>query len=164
MHLRSQEQRRLTKQRAKKAATSRRRRSKRRFGGCGRDGPAATQLQLKLCTHLDSRVKDLDAATYCTLFPPKESDIVKEMQDASRAGNKPPRQRKRTPAHLAFFLRQVRGCQVNMSVRKKHRETQSHHRRQTGEPRSTKPASTLCGRCHHADAWKLNPKTGCTVL
>ena len=40
----------------------------------------------------------------------------------------------------------------------------SHRRRKAGEPRSTKPATTLCGRRLHADAWKPNPKRGCTVF
>ena len=73
-----------------------------------------------------------------------------------------------------FFWKQVRRSRVNMSTStrkssehvstKKYKETRSHCRQQTGEPYSTKPASTLRGRCHHADAWKLTPKTGCTVL
>ena len=41
-----------------------------------------TQAHQKLSTQLESRVTDLEAATYCTLFLPKENDIVTEMQNA----------------------------------------------------------------------------------
>ena len=44
----------------------------------------ATQVQLKLATQLESNVRDLEAASYCTLFVPKESDIVTEMHTAGR--------------------------------------------------------------------------------
>ena len=43
-----------------------------------------TQVHLKLSTQLKSRVEDLEVATYCPLFLPKDNDIVKEMQDAGR--------------------------------------------------------------------------------
>ena len=40
-------------------------------------------------------MRDLESATYCPLFLPKENDIVKEMHDVGqsfqRAGNKAPR-------------------------------------------------------------------------
>ena len=38
-----------------------------------------TQAHLKLPVQLESRMRDMEAATYCTLFLPKDSDIVKEM-------------------------------------------------------------------------------------
>ena len=41
-----------------------------------------TQAHQKLSTQLESRVTDLEAATYCTLFLPRENDIVTEMQNA----------------------------------------------------------------------------------
>ena len=43
----------------------------------------ATEVQLQVSTQLESRVRDLEAATYCTLFVPKESDVT-EMQNAGR--------------------------------------------------------------------------------
>ena len=43
-----------------------------------------TQVQLKLSTQLESRVRDLEVPTDCTLFVPKESDIVAEMPNAGR--------------------------------------------------------------------------------
>ena len=43
-----------------------------------------TPVHLQLSTQLGSRVRDLEAATYCTLSVPKESDIVTEMQNAGR--------------------------------------------------------------------------------
>ena len=42
------------------------------------------QFNMKLSVQLLSRMRDLEAATYCTLFLPEESDIVKGMQDAGR--------------------------------------------------------------------------------
>ena len=42
------------------------------------------QNNRKLSVQLLSRMRDLGAATYCTLFLPEESDTVKEMQDAGR--------------------------------------------------------------------------------
>ena len=44
----------------------------------------ATQVQRKLSAQLESRVRDLEAETDCTLFVPQESDIVTEIQNASR--------------------------------------------------------------------------------
>ena len=44
----------------------------------------ATQGQPKLSTRQESRVRELEAATYCTLFVPKESDIVTDMQNAGK--------------------------------------------------------------------------------
>ena len=57
----------------------------------------ATEVQVQVSTQLESRLKDLEAATCCTLFVPKESDVT-EMENAGsflfkRHGNKPPRQR-----------------------------------------------------------------------
>ena len=65
----------------------------------------ATQVQLKLFfAQRESRVGDLEAATYCTLFLPQESDVVKEMHDAGRVCSEldHPRQVKRKSAHLVF--------------------------------------------------------------
>ena len=45
------------------------------------------QLNMKLSVLLESCMRDMELATYCTLFLPRESDIVKEMQDESRAHN-----------------------------------------------------------------------------
>ena len=38
-----------------------------------------TQVHLKLPVQLESRMRDMEAATDCTLSLPKDSDIVKEM-------------------------------------------------------------------------------------
>ena len=43
-----------------------------------------TQVHLKLSAQLEARVRDLESSTCCTLFPPKESDIAKETQNAGR--------------------------------------------------------------------------------
>ena len=42
------------------------------------------QVHLKLSTQLEARVRDLESSTCCTLFPAKESDIVKETKNAGR--------------------------------------------------------------------------------
>ena len=42
------------------------------------------QLNVKLPVQLESRMRDMEEATYCTLFLTKESDSVREMQDATR--------------------------------------------------------------------------------
>ena len=33
---------------------------------------------------LEARVRDLEASTYCTMFLPRESEVVKAMQNAGR--------------------------------------------------------------------------------
>ena len=43
-----------------------------------------TQVHLKLTVQLESRMRDMEAATECTLFLPKDSDIVKEMLSIGR--------------------------------------------------------------------------------
>ena len=42
------------------------------------------QIHLKLSAQLGARVRDLEASMYCTLFPPKEGEIVKYVQSAGR--------------------------------------------------------------------------------
>ena len=44
-----------------------------------------SQVHLKLSTQLESRVRDVEAATHCTLFLLTGSEIVTEMQSAGRA-------------------------------------------------------------------------------
>ena len=66
-----------------------------------------THVRLKLSTLLGSRVRDLEAAAYCTLFLPKENDMVKEVQDAGRfyndmVENKPDAER--GSPHIWFFV------------------------------------------------------------
>ena len=46
-----------------------------------------TLAHLKFTVQLESRMRDLEAATYCTLFLPKGSDIVKEMLAIGRHYN-----------------------------------------------------------------------------
>ena len=66
----------------------------------------ATQAQRKLSTQLESRVRDLEAATDCTLFRTKRKRHrdrnTKRKQVLQRYVDKPPSQRKRTPTHLVF--------------------------------------------------------------
>ena len=42
---------------------------------------------MKLTAQLESRMRDMESATCCPRFLPKENDIVKEMQDAGRSYN-----------------------------------------------------------------------------
>ena len=44
-----------------------------------------SQVHLKLSVQLESRVRDVEAATHCTLFLLRGSAIVTEMHSASRA-------------------------------------------------------------------------------
>ena len=44
-------------------------------------------LNMKLSVQLESPMRDMESATYCTLFLPRRSDIVKEMQDAGKLYN-----------------------------------------------------------------------------
>ena len=44
----------------------------------------ATQVQLKLSTQLEWRVRDPETATCCTLFVPKKSEIVTDLQNAGK--------------------------------------------------------------------------------
>ena len=46
-----------------------------------------TLAHLKLPVQLEPRMRDMEAATYCTLFLPKDSDIVKEMLAIGRHYN-----------------------------------------------------------------------------
>ena len=74
-----------------------------------------THVRLKPCTQLGSRVRDLEAAAaYCTLFPPKENDMVKEMQDAGRfcndmVENKPDVER--GSPHIWFFVAMLKATE-----------------------------------------------------
>ena len=65
-------------------------------------------MHLKFTVQLESRMRDLEAATYCTLFLPKDSDIVKEMLAIGRHYNnmieKSCRERKRKPSHMVLQL------------------------------------------------------------
>ena len=79
-------QRKLNKRRAKNAATSwdlEENQSVTRTDADVMDLVTQVQLNVKLPVQLESRMRDMEEATYCTLFLPKESD-VREMQDASR--------------------------------------------------------------------------------
>ena len=66
------------------------------------------QVHLKLCTRLESRVRDLEAATYQVLHsvPTKRQRhrerSARRRQSIPRVGNKPPRQRKRKLPHLVL--------------------------------------------------------------
>ena len=64
------------------------------------------QVHLKLSAQLEARVRDLESPTYSTLFVPKESDIVKEIQNAGRYYSdmvgKPTKRGKRKSAHLVL--------------------------------------------------------------
>ena len=42
------------------------------------------QVHLKLSAQLEARVRELEASMCCTLFPPRESEIVKDVQSAGR--------------------------------------------------------------------------------
>ena len=55
---------------------------------------------MKLTVKLE-RMRGLESATYCTLFPPKEDEIVKEMQDAGRAHNDLTHQKRKEEAHMS---------------------------------------------------------------
>ena len=44
-------------------------------------------VQMKLSAQLESRARDLELATYCTLFPLRDNAIVIEMQEADRTHN-----------------------------------------------------------------------------
>ena len=44
-----------------------------------------SQVHLKLSVQLESRVRDVEAATHCTLFQLRGSAIVTEMHSAGRA-------------------------------------------------------------------------------
>ena len=44
-----------------------------------------SEVHLKLSVQLESRVRDVEAATHCTLFQPIGSAIVTEMHSAGRA-------------------------------------------------------------------------------
>ena len=67
-----------------------------------------TQVHLKLTVQLESRMRDMEAATDCTLFLPKDSDIVKEMlaigRHCSNMIRKSSRARKRKPSHMVLPL------------------------------------------------------------
>ena len=53
------------------------------------DGLDFTQVHLNmwLTVQFELRMGHMESATYCTLFLPRENDIVKEMQDAGRTYN-----------------------------------------------------------------------------
>ena len=63
-----------------------------------------SKVHLKLSVQLESRVRDVEAATHCTLFLLRGSAIVTEMHSAGRAYdvlvNYPTKRGKRKPAHL----------------------------------------------------------------
>ena len=67
-----------------------------------------TLAHLKFTVQLESCMRDLEAATYCTLFLPKDSDIVKEMlaigQALQQHDRKSCRERKRKPSHMVLQL------------------------------------------------------------
>ena len=64
------------------------------FGGGGANedvdeevADLVSQVHMKLTVQLESRMRDLESATYCTLFLLIDSEIVTDMQDADRAYN-----------------------------------------------------------------------------
>ena len=113
----AQEERNLTKRRANKAATCWRRRSKRRHGGCGRDGPgdpgAAEVLQTTRVTG-----EGPESATYCTLFLPKENDIVKDMQVAGRVYSDLVTKRERGTLSIWFCVSMLKAAEKILMNRK----------------------------------------------
>ena len=62
-----------------------------------------SQVQSMLMVQLESRVRDVESATDCTLFPPRTSAFrdrnAKQRQNLQRHGNEPTSQGKRKPAH-----------------------------------------------------------------
>ena len=65
-----------------------------------------TYLHLKLPVQLESRMRDMEAATYCPLFLPKGSEIVKEMlvigrHHSNMTENHP--EQERGSLHIWFF-------------------------------------------------------------
>ena len=71
-----------------------------------------SQVHLKLSTQLESRVRDVEAATYCTLFQLRRSAIVTEMHSAGRACdvlvNTQPSVERGSP-HIWFVTAMLRG-------------------------------------------------------
>ena len=74
------------------------------------------QVNLKLSTQLEARVRDLVASTCCILFLPKESNIVKDMQHAGRIHSdmveNQPRVIKRKSTHLVLQRDAERGSAI----------------------------------------------------
>ena len=48
------------------------------------DPVSQVEVHMKLTVQLESRVSDIEASMYCTVFLPNESEIVKEIQNAGR--------------------------------------------------------------------------------
>ena len=79
-----------------------------------------TQAHLKLAVQLESRMRDMEAATYCTLFLPKDSDIVKEMLAIGRhynnmIENHP--EKERGSRHKWFFNSMVKATETALRSR-----------------------------------------------
>ena len=84
-----------------------------------------TPVHLQLSAQLGSRVRDLEAATYCTLFLPNESDIVTEMQNAGRFYSdmvtRHPDKERGSP-HIWFFNAMLRATKKILTNRNKNGE------------------------------------------
>ena len=62
---------------------------------------------MKLSVPLESRVRDLESATCCMLFQPRETEIVADVQGAGRSCNERvvnSTERKRGSPHIGFFM------------------------------------------------------------
>ena len=79
-----------------------------------------TLAHLKLTVQLESRMRDMEAATYCTLFLPKDSDIVKEMLAIGRhysnmLENHP--EKEKGSRHKWFFNSMVKATETTLRSR-----------------------------------------------
>ena len=61
-----------------------------------------SQVHMKPTVQLESRVRDLESVTCCTLFLLIENQIVRRRQGIKRKGGKRPKNRKWKPARLVL--------------------------------------------------------------
>ena len=70
-----------------------------------------SQVHLKLSVQLESRVRDVEAATHCTLFLLRGSAIVTEMHSAGRAYDVLASVERGSP-HIWFVTEMLRGREL----------------------------------------------------
>ena len=79
-----------------------------------------SQVHQKLTVQLEARLRDMEAATYCSVFLLRRSDTVTEMQSADRAHNelvtKQPSVERGSP-HIWFFTVLLRGREQNLATK-----------------------------------------------